>query len=357
MCRTGPSGLTRKQEVKLVMESLLCDEVWLSSPDQTAVAACFDEPQNWRRSGDKEECDEATIMCLDKELSYMPQPGYLDYLLSNNNLMHSRSKAIQWLVKSRSRLNLSFGTVFSAANYLDRFLSLNQCHGWRYWMIELLSVACVSVASKFIETSAPSLQEIQMDDLDYSFQSNTIKRMELTLLHALGWRLACVTTYSYVELLISNLDSIDSQLFDELTTRVTKLLLGSMLDIKLLKYRPSVVAVSALWCTLDDQLIPSSHSHIAYITRPFNQYQKDDVVKCHRIMKLRRVDHIDPLSKLRVLLCGRQPCYWPSSPATVLLRERIDIYDCQVDLSIFNNNIIPASGSNINLESCKKRKK
>ncbi|KAI9152807.1 hypothetical protein LWI28_001509 [Acer negundo] len=344
------------------MESLLCDEVWLSSPDQTAVA-CFDddddhrEPQNWRRStGDKEECYEATIMCLHKELSYMPQPGYFDYLLSNNNLMHSRSKAIQWLLKSRSRLNLSFETVFNAANYLDRFLSINPCHGWRHWMIELLSVACLSVASKFIETSAPSLHEIQMDDLDYSFQSNTIKRMELALLQTLGWRLACITTYSYVELLISNLDSTNSQLLDELTSRVTKLLLGSMLDVKLLKYRPSVVAVSALWCTLDEQLIPSSYSHIAYITRPFNQNQKDDVVKCHRIMKSRRVD-IDPLSKLRVVLYERQPSYWPSSPVTVLLRERIDIYDCQVDLSIFNNKIIPAAGSNINLESCKKRKK
>ncbi|TXG58648.1 hypothetical protein EZV62_016477 [Acer yangbiense] len=164
------------------MESLLCDEVWLSSPDhQTAcfdepqnwspdhqiAVACFDdddhrEPQNWRRSSDKEECDEATIMCLHKELSYMPQPGYFDYLLSNNNLMHSRSKAIQWLVKSSSRLNLSFETVFNAANYLDRFLSINPCPGWRHWMIELLSVACLSVASKFIETSAPSLHEIQV---------------------------------------------------------------------------------------------------------------------------------------------------------------------------------------------------
>ncbi|KAK0570512.1 hypothetical protein LWI29_002418 [Acer saccharum] len=75
----------------------------LSSPDHQTAVACFDDdhhrdPQNWR-SSDNEECDEATIMCLHKELSYMPQQGYFDYLLSNNNLMHSRSKAIQWLLK------------------------------------------------------------------------------------------------------------------------------------------------------------------------------------------------------------------------------------------------------------------
>ncbi|KAL5807086.1 hypothetical protein ACOSQ4_029819 [Xanthoceras sorbifolium] len=337
-------------------ESLLCDEVWLSCPE---TPGCCDhhhhhEPNKWssleRGAGsDNEEYHDANIivMCLEKEPSYMPGPEYVDYLQSNNNLMQSRSRAIQWLFKSRSRLNLSFGTVFNAANYLDRFISMNQCQGWRYWMIELTSVACLSVASKFTETSAPSLHEIQMEDLEYSFQSNSTKRMELTLLQALGWRLSSITTYSYVELLISNLNSLDSRVLNELTTRATKLLLGSILDFKLLEYRPSAVAVSAIWCTLDE-LIPSSHAHLASITRLFNQDQKDDVVKCHTIMKSRRVN---PLCNL--IVCG-QPCYWPSSPVTVLLRERIDIYDCQVDLSIFKN--VPA-GSNINLESCTKRRK
>lgn len=44
-------------------------------------------------------------------------------------------------------------------------------------------------------------------------------------------------------------------------------------DVRLLKYQPSVVAVSALWCSLDE-LIASSCAHIAFITRLFNQEQK-----------------------------------------------------------------------------------
>lgn len=56
--------------------------------------------------------------------------------------------------------------------------------------------------------------------------------MELTLLQALGWRLDCITTYSFVELLISNLDSMDSHVLDELSTRVTKVLFGYMIGIK-----------------------------------------------------------------------------------------------------------------------------
>lgn len=72
---------------------------------------------------------------------------------------------------------------------------------------------------------------IKMEDLEYSFEANTIKRMELTLLQALGWKLDCVTTYSYVELLISNLDSTDSHFLDELRTGLTQVLLGCVLGI------------------------------------------------------------------------------------------------------------------------------
>lgn len=74
------------------------------------------------------------------------------------------------------------------------------------------------------------------------------------------------------------------------------------------------------------------------------------------IMKSRLVD---PLSNL--IGCGQPYSNWPSSPVTVLLRERIDIYDCQVDLSIFNQMQMQMQmpGSNIinNLESFKKRRK
>ncbi|KAH9672424.1 putative cyclin-D7-1 [Citrus sinensis] len=318
-------------------ESLLCDELWLSDPASTAdcysdrkpkqcniLESCECECDGTSFYKTKEECEEAAIICLDKELSYMPEPGYVEYLDKSNNLPHFRFRAIQWLIKE-----------------------------WKYWMVELVSVACLSIASKFNDTSSPSLHEIQMEELDYSFQSSTIRRMELTLLQSLGWRLGCITTYSYVELLLTNFDSFEFHLHNELTTLVTKLLLGAVLDARLLKYQPSVVAVSALWCSLDE-LTASSCAHVAFITRLFNQEQKDDVVKCNMIMKSRLVD---PLSNL--IGCGQPYSNWPSSPVTVLLRERIDIYDCQVDLSIFNQMQMQMPGSNVtnNLESFKKRRK
>lgn len=86
------------------MESLLCDEVWLSSP---ATSDCF--PHEYRQCilescacnsfhTSKEECEQASIIFLEKELTYMPESGYAGYLQSHN-LVHYRSRAIQWFMK------------------------------------------------------------------------------------------------------------------------------------------------------------------------------------------------------------------------------------------------------------------
>lgn len=70
-----------------------------------------------------------------------------------------------------------------------------------------------------------------MEDLGHSFQSRKIQQMELALLEALGWRLGAPTAYSYVELLMWSIDSLKPHVHEELTTRVTGLLLGAISGI------------------------------------------------------------------------------------------------------------------------------
>nr|POF04426.1 putative cyclin-d7-1 [Quercus suber] len=103
--------------------------------------------------------------------------------------------------------------------------------GREHWMLELLSVACLSIASKFSETCTPSLHEIQMENLDHSFHPSTIQQMELKLLEALGWRLGSTTAYYYVELLMWSTNSLKPHLHEEFITRVTELLLGAISGI------------------------------------------------------------------------------------------------------------------------------
>ncbi|RVW87439.1 putative cyclin-D7-1 [Vitis vinifera] len=332
--------------LELIMESLLCDEIWLTSPvtpDPPCRAPMQPNFDIYASSfyTTKQDREQALAICMRQELSYMPEPEYA-HRLRFDDMGISRFRVIQWIIKSRSRLNLSLETVFSAANYLDRFISMNQWHGWKYWMVELLSVACLSVASKFTESFTPSFDEIQMEDLEHSFESSTIQRMELTLLQALGWRLRSTTPYTFAELLLWSIDSLQPYLHQELITRVTDLLLHSLSDSKFLDFRPSVVAVSAIRCCSEELLSSKSDASVmTYLTDFIPPEQKDDLARCQKIMELRMTD---PLYKIKV--CGNSK-YCPSSPITVLTMKGTNTCDCHVNLSVSKMQ----SGSNINFRS------
>ncbi|KAI4356496.1 hypothetical protein L6164_000518 [Bauhinia variegata] len=317
------------------MDDLLCDEVWLSSSLSTHETKDHKPLEQCSCYENDEEFEQAFAVCLEKENFYMLEPDYVKYLESNN-LIFARGKAIQWFIKCKSRFSLSLGTVFYAVSYLDRFVSISQCNDWEYWMVELLSIACLYIASKFNETRALSLVEIQMEGLEYTFQSSTFLKMEVILLKALRWHLNPLTTYSIVEMLIFHIESLRPQLYEKLISQVAELLLQATLDKKMLEFRKSIVGISALRCILD-QLLPSiSDSFIASIMRHLNQTQKDDLIKCHRIMETHTLMGLGHFH------------YFPSSPTTVLLKEHSGIYDF-----FPNGSLCISHGSDINDETIK----
>ncbi|KAK7390510.1 hypothetical protein VNO78_25817 [Psophocarpus tetragonolobus] len=293
------------------MDNLLCDEVWLSADTFEEVGD--DDELIVLKSYQNEEFEEAFTVYLEKEVSCLPEPHYTKYLHSNN-LVFSRSRVIQWFIKCRSHFNLSFGTVFLAVNYLDRFVSICQYNDWQYWMLELLSIASLSIAIKFNEMSPLSLHEIQVEGLDYSFQPKVILKMELILLKALGWRLNSVTSYSFVEML--NVDFLEPHLYEKLISQVTELLVQATLDQKMLEFKPSIIGISAFWCTLDQLFPPILDTYIAYIIRIFSQSHKDDIIKCHKLMEA------------LTSMCSENHHNCPLSPTTVLLNTLSRIYDC-----------------------------
>ncbi|KAM6574550.1 hypothetical protein CsatA_022877 [Cannabis sativa] len=342
--------------------NLFCDEVWPSSPTAsrnddeddnisvqmteniiTRKRSCtsfdeissHDDEDDVNNNGDsdqflhimtKEDIELAFNICLDKENTYLPKPNYLQYLYYNN-LIVARFRTIQWFIKCRSRFNLSFGTVFHATNYLDRFISMNQnsinnITEWKYWMIELLSIACFSIASKFIDTNPPMLHQInQMEDMEHSFEASAIQRMELKVLETLDWRLACTTTHSYLQLFIHQ-PHLQQHVI--IIPKINHFLLRAISDTKLVEFRPSVVAASAIWFCLDRFLSTSSLNidHYSLLTRFFHQHQKDDIIRCHNMMEKLWSSSNDGDYYYNYNYNG---C--PSSPTTVLLKDRNSIRD------------------------------
>ncbi|KAK8961353.1 putative cyclin-D7-1 [Platanthera guangdongensis] len=172
---------------------------------------------------------------------------YALLLRSSTCFCKARFRGVQWmllviLVAGGLRLSLGLKTIFAAVNYFDRFLSLSRpTRQWQTWMAELIAIACLSIASKFEEVCQPTFDEYQMKDLETEkkFDPDTIKEMELLVLKALDWKLYCVTSYSYAELLSGHLSAA-------LMARATDLLIHTLLDTKFIEHNPSVVAVSVL---------------------------------------------------------------------------------------------------------------
>ncbi|KAF8029295.1 hypothetical protein BT93_E1852 [Corymbia citriodora subsp. variegata] len=318
------------------MESLLCDEKWVVSPQSVEEFENSGDSERVCRGGSwssmtQQDRDAELAICLEKEMGFMPGSGYVERLEAKG-LVFARTRVMQWLIKCRSRLKLSYSTIFLAANYFDRFVSICECQDWKHWIVELVSIACLSVASKFNETlSTLSLHEIQMEDLDHSFQSSTIQRMELMLLQMLGWHLGPITAYSYVELLTCNGDFLTSHLHEQFITKVNDLLLHSLMDINFVEFRPSVIAASAFQCAFDSVLTLSSTMCLTnYIRQMIGQDQREmGLVKCQKLMEVQLASEC-----FKAIACGSFS-YCPSSPVTVLLAERIDVNDDHVDLSIF----------------------
>ncbi|KAI0498340.1 hypothetical protein KFK09_021581 [Dendrobium nobile] len=182
---------------------------------------------------------------LRREHKYAALDGYIERVQSSDELSTARFRGLQWilLVSAGQRLGLTHKTIFAAVNYLDRFLSASRpSRKWEIWMVELLSIACLSIASKFEEVCYPSFDEFQQmkeQKSDRKFDPNAIKQMEFLVLKVLDWKLNCVTSYSYIELLSASLSA-------PLMARITDLLIHTLCDSKFLEHNPSVVAVSVL---------------------------------------------------------------------------------------------------------------
>ena len=86
------------------VDSLLCDEVWLTSPTVANHSHAIAMSKSAESYGgctfymSKEDCEHAFAICFQKEVTYMPQCGYKDHLQSCG-LVLDRFRAMQWLLK------------------------------------------------------------------------------------------------------------------------------------------------------------------------------------------------------------------------------------------------------------------
>lgn len=117
-------------------------------------------------------------------------------------------------------------------------------------MLQLVSVACLSLAAKMEETDVPLLVDLQVGS-DYVFESRTIQRMELLVLSTLDWRMSSVTPFSYISYFIQRFNLSDGAQC-VLRSRSHELILCALKELVFLDYRPSSIAAAAALCAIQE---------------------------------------------------------------------------------------------------------
>ncbi|GMG98638.1 hypothetical protein Nepgr_000478 [Nepenthes gracilis] len=114
----------------------------------------------------------------------------------------------------------------------------------KQWVVRLLATACVSLAAKMMKTEF-RIQDVQCGE-GFIFDSLTIERMELIILGALRWRMRSITPFSFLDFFISLFKLKDPPLRQSLKARALEIIFKAQDEIKLLEFKPSIVAASAL---------------------------------------------------------------------------------------------------------------
>ncbi|XP_054810909.1 putative cyclin-D6-1 isoform X1 [Prosopis cineraria] len=214
------------------------------------------------------------------ESDHVPPQTYFHTLKSRDFDITVRREVIS----SISQLSCTCDPLLSylAVNYVDRFLANRGISQPKSWIHRLLAVSCLSLAAKMMKTEF-SVSDIQGEG-GIIFERRTVRRMESLILGALQWRMRSITPFSFIPFFIALFRLKDLQLGQVLKDRATEIIIRSQREIRLLEFKPSIVAASAL-LSASQVLLPLQYpcflraiSHCAYVN-------KESILKCNNVIQ------------------------------------------------------------------------
>lgn len=216
---------------------------------------------------------------VEREVEHLPRDDYLKRLRRGDLDMSSRREAVDWIMKACAHYHFGPLSVCLSVNYLDRFLSFYELPKGKSWTVQLLAVACLSIAAKLEETKVPLSVDFQVGDPKYLFEAKTIQRMELMVLNTLMWKMQAFTPCSFIDHFLSKIRD-DQNPSPNSISRSIQLILSIMRGIDFLEFRPSeisaaiAISVSGAMQAVEIDKSISKFLHVS----------KEKVLKCVELM-------------------------------------------------------------------------
>jgi G2/mitotic-specific cyclin 1/2 len=172
----------------------------------------------------------------DLECKSVPNPEYMSH--QDDLEWKTRGILIDWLVEVHTRFHLLPETLFLAVNVVDRFLSEKVVQLDR---LQLVGITAMFIASKYEEVLSPHIANFR-HIADDGFTEAEILSAERFVLATLDYDLSYPNPMNFLRR-ISKADNYDIQ-----SRTIGKYLMEiSLLDHRLLSYRPSHLAAAAMY--------------------------------------------------------------------------------------------------------------
>lgn len=284
-------------EVEPSSTLLLCDETKDFCFDDLNVDHDGDQSPSWFNNASGSEplihlpalSEEGFASMVERETDYLPKQDYLSRLRCGELNLGARKEAFDWISKAHTYYSFGPLSLCLAVNYLDRFLSICELPRGKDWAVQLLAVACLSIAAKVEETSVPQSIELQVGDPKFMFEAKTIQRMELLVLDTLNWKMNPVTPCSFLDYSLKKLsDSHNNNNNNKSLSNITKvvnksmqLILCTFRGIDFLEFKPSEIAAAvAMFVSAELQAVDSDKAISC-----LSHLEKDRVLKCIEMIK------------------------------------------------------------------------
>jgi len=172
----------------------------------------------------------------DLECNSVPNPQYMSH--QDDLEWKTRGILIDWLVEVHTRFHLLPETLFLAVNVVDRFLSEKVVQLDR---LQLVGITAMFIASKYEEVLSPHIANFR-HIADDGFTEAEILSAERFVLATLNYDLSYPNPMNFLRR-ISKADNYDIQ-----SRTIGKYLMEiSLLDHRLMAYRPSHIAAAAMY--------------------------------------------------------------------------------------------------------------
>ncbi|OAY35760.1 cyclin-D4-1 isoform X2 [Manihot esculenta] len=214
------------------------------------------------------------------EKEHLPRDDYLKRLRSGDLDLSVRREALDWIWKAQAHYNFGPLSVCLSINYLDRFLSVYQLPKGKAWAVQLLAVACLSLAAKMEEANVPLSVDFQVGEPKFVFEAKTIQRMELLVLSTLKWRMQALTPCSFIDYFLSKING-DQHLSTSSIFKSLQLILSTLKGIDFLEFRPSEIAAAVAISVSGEVQAVEIDKAVPY----FTQVEKGRVLKCVELIK------------------------------------------------------------------------